>query len=67
MAYEYRSAYVYEYADTKVVTGGGLNPLPGVTGALNQYTQQGWEPHTIEYSFSDDYHVTSFITFRREV
>lgn len=66
MGYQYRSAFVYEYVDTKVAVGGGLNPLPGVTDALNKWSAEGYEPMTIQYEQTNDFHVTTYITFRRQ-
>ncbi|MEO6532230.1 MAG: hypothetical protein ABIO06_01510 [Pseudolysinimonas sp.] len=67
MAYTYRSAYTYEYVDTnRVLMDGGLNPLPGVTAALNEWSEKGYEVHSTQYEFSDQFHVSCFITFRKE-
>ncbi|MET4705927.1 hypothetical protein [Frigoribacterium sp. UYMn621] len=67
LAYNYRSAFVHEYVDNKVATGGGLNPLSGVSEALNKWAGQGYEPYTIQYERSDDFHVTTYITFRKVI
>lgn len=67
VAFQYRSAFVHEFVDSKVLMGGGLNPLPGATDALNKWAAEGYEPYTIQYDHSDDYHVTTYITFRKGV
>lgn len=67
MAYQYRSAFVYEFVDSKVLMGGDLNPLSGASHALNKWAAEGYEPHTIQYVHTGDFHVTTYITFRKEV
>ncbi len=65
MPYTYRSAFVYEFVDTKVLMGGGLNPLSGATEALNKWSAEGFEPFNIQHDQSDSHHVTTYITFRK--
>jgi hypothetical protein len=67
VGYTYRSAFVREHHDGKAVVGGGLNPLPAVTSALNEWAEKGYEPHTIQYEWAEQYFVTTYITFRKEV
>lgn len=59
MAYTYRSAFTYEYADPNVLTGGGLNPIQGASDALAKWAADGWEPYTIQYSHTGDYNITT--------
>jgi hypothetical protein len=63
--FTYRVATFTQLLETRVPLDTSV-PLKGVTSAITDWADKGWELFAIESLPANDYHLTCLLTFRKE-